>query len=97
MRKVSLIRSTAKAQTSLRSSAVGSVTQPAVLIMYGPKGMPQGTGFAQCSTTIVSRRIAYIAAKQFLPYWLKETTMAIKILQSLGIYLQEILRILCCH
>ena len=31
------------------------------------------------------------------PYWLKEATTAIKILQSLGIYLQEILRILCCH
>ena len=31
------------------------------------------------------------------PYWLKEATMAIKILQSLGIDLQEILRILWCH
>ena len=31
------------------------------------------------------------------PYWLKQATTAIKILQSLGIYLQEILRILCCH
>ena len=31
------------------------------------------------------------------PNWLKEATTAIKILQSLGIYLQEILRILCYH
>ena len=31
------------------------------------------------------------------PYWLKEATTAIKILQSLGIYLQEILHIRCCH
>ena len=31
------------------------------------------------------------------PYWLKEATTAIKILQSLGNDLQEILRFLCCH
>ena len=31
------------------------------------------------------------------PYWLKETTTAIKILESLGIDLQEILRILWSH
>ena len=31
------------------------------------------------------------------PYWLKETTTAIKILQSFGIDLQEILGILWCH
>ena len=65
MRKGSLVRSTAKAQTSLRNSAVRSVTQPAALIMYSPKGMPRGTGFAQCSTTIVPRRIADIAANSF--------------------------------
>ena len=31
------------------------------------------------------------------PCWLKEATTAVKILQSLGIGLQEILRILWCH
>ena len=31
------------------------------------------------------------------PYWLKEATTAIKILQSFGIDLQDILRILWCH
>ena len=31
------------------------------------------------------------------PFWLKEATTAIKILQSPGFYLQEILRILCGH
>ena len=31
------------------------------------------------------------------PYWLKEATTAIEILQSLGIDLQEILRILWCY
>ena len=30
------------------------------------------------------------------PYWFKEASMAIKILQSLGIDLQEILHILWC-